>query len=111
MQNETPSTAMEASENNRIEAFSDGVAAIAITLLVIELKVPHLDAEHPNLLEELSKQWPSYVAYFVSFWSIGLAWSIHHNMFKLIKRFNHTLLMVNTLFLMFVALVPHPTAI
>src|SRR5215212_3715458 len=112
MQNQTPSTStVEALENNRIEAFSDGVAAIAITLLVIELKVPHIDEAHPDLLDALFNQWPSYVAYFVSFWSVGLAWSIHHNMFKLIKRFSHTLLIVNALFLMFVALVPYPTTI
>jgi uncharacterized membrane protein len=103
--------ATEAASTFRIEAFTDAVMAIAITLLVIELKVPHVDPAHPSLLQAVLDRWPGYLAYFVSFWSIGLAWLIHHNMFKLIRRTSHTLLLVNTLFLLFVAIVPHPTAI
>jgi uncharacterized membrane protein len=114
MQNgaETPRLRMtEASETGRIEAFSDAVMAIAITLLVIELKVPHVDADHPSLGRALLESWASYLAYLVSFWSIGLAWMLHHNMFKLIPRADHVLLVLNTLFLLFIALVPYPTAI
>jgi uncharacterized membrane protein len=106
-----PEEIAESSETTRIEAFSDGVMAIAITLLVIELKVPHVDPAHPGLGRALLESWPSYLAYLVSFWSIGLAWILHHNMFKLIRRSNHTLLVVNTLLLLFIAFVPHPTAI
>lgn len=102
---------VEANETTRIEAFSDGVIAIAITLLVIELKVPHVEDPEAGLFGALAQQWNHYLAYFVSFWSIGLAWIIHHNMFNYIRRTTHTLLLLNLLFLMCVALVPYPTAI
>src|SRR6478672_8635672 len=99
-------------ETGRVEAFSDAVIAIAITLLVIELKVPHLEkGAEGGLLAALIGQWNQYLAYLVSFWSIGLAWVVHHGMFNYIRRTTHTLLLLNMLFLMCIAIVPYPTAI
>src|SRR6476469_9579466 len=98
-------------ETGRIEALSDGVFAIAITLLVIDLKVPHVEGEGENLLRAVAHQWPVYLAYATSFWSIGLAWMIHHHIFRAIRHFDHMLLLINSMLLLVVALVPHPTSI
>jgi uncharacterized membrane protein len=98
-------------ETGRIEALSDGVIAIAITLLIIEVGVPHVDEEHPNLFDAVWAQWPVYLAYVTSFWSIGLAWIIHHHIFRAVRRFDSTLLLLNMLLLLAIAFVPHPTAI
>lgn len=101
----------EEKETARIEALSDGVIAIAITLLIIEIGVPHLDEEHGSLFSAMWDQWPLYLAYAASFWSIGLAWVIHHQMFRCIRRFDHPLVLLNLVFLLVIAFVPHPTAI
>ncbi len=101
----------EAKQTGRIEAFSDGVIAIAITLLVLELKVPHVEPNGHGLIDALVGNRIHYLAYFVSFWSIGLAWLIHHNMFTYIRRTDHILLLLNILLLVCVSIVPHPTAI
>lgn len=97
----------------RIEAFSDGVFAIAITLLVIEIGVPHLKDEPggTTLFGALTEQWPSYLGYVISFLVIGIVWANHHNRFRFIARSNHILLFLNTLFLMCVAFIPFPTAV
>jgi uncharacterized membrane protein len=97
-------------ETGRIEAFSDGVYAIAITLLVLELKVPHgLDAR--GLREALVHQWPAYAAFLVSFLSIGIMWINHHRLFGLIRRSDEGLLVLNGLQLLTVTVVPFPTAL
>src|SRR5919112_4970826 len=93
----------------RIEAFSDGVFAIAITLLVIEIGVPHV--EGTTLLGALVEQWPSYLGYVISFLQIGVIWANHHNRFRFIVRSDHILLFLNILFLMCVAFIPFPTAL
>lgn len=95
-------------DTNRLEAFSDGVFAIAITLLVLEIKVPPFGSD---LGKELLKLWPSYLAYAMSFIVIGAIWINHHAMFNLITRVDQKLLLLNTLHLMFVAFVPFPTAV
>jgi uncharacterized membrane protein len=89
-------------DTSRIEAFSDGVFAIAITLLVIEIGVPHLGAESEGttLVGALVDRWPSYLGYVFSFLVIGTVWANHHNRFRFIVRSNHVLLFLNTLFLM-----------
>lgn len=100
-------------DTGRIEAFSDGVFAIAITLLVIEIGVPHLD-DAPlgtTLFGELMDQWPSYLAYVISFLLIGVIWANHHNRFRFIVRSDHGLLFLNILFLMCVAFIPFSTAL
>jgi TMEM175 potassium channel family protein len=98
-------------ETTRVEALSDGVFAIAITLLVIDLKTPSVDGRHANLLRAVAHNWPIYLAYATSFWSIGLAWIIHHQIFRAMRRFDHALLLINSLLLLVIALIPHPTAI
>ena len=93
---------------NRLEAFSDGVFAIAITLLVLEIKVPSADtALGPALLH----LWPSYLAYVVSFVVIGAIWINHHAMFEHIERTDGMLSLLNVLHLMLVAFLPFPTAV
>jgi uncharacterized membrane protein len=94
-------------ETNRLEAFSDGVFAIAITLLVLEIKVPTGDSLALGLLH----LWPSYLAYVISFIVIGAIGINHHAMFKWIVRVDQKLLLLNTLHLMFIAFLPFPTAV
>jgi uncharacterized membrane protein len=92
----------------RLEAFSDGVFAIAITLLVLEIKVPPANTALGVALLQL---WPSYLAYVVSFLVIGAIWINHHAMFKHIVRVDETLLLLNVLHLMLIAFLPFPTAV
>ena len=90
---------------SRLEAFSDGVFAIAATLLILNVAV---DAGG-HLSEELLRIWPSYVAYAVSFVTIGIIWANHHTVMAQISHVNRTFLVINTLFLMVVAFIPFPT--
>jgi uncharacterized membrane protein len=93
----------------RLEAFSDGVFAIAITLLVLDLHVP--DPSSGDLARELGAQWPSYVAYAVSFLTIGIIWINHHAMLRRIKSVDHEILVLNMLLLLCVGLLPFTTAL
>lgn len=97
-------------ETARIEAFSDGVFAIAITLLILELKVPH-GLSGSQLRRALLDEWPSYGAYLVSFATIGIMWINHHRLFTLIRRVDHTLLILNGVLLLTISVVPFPTAL
>ena len=97
-------------DTGRIETFSDGVFAIAITLLIIEIGVPHAEGTE-SLFEKLVELWPSYLGYAISFLVIGTVWANHHNRFRLISRSDHVLLFLNILFLMCVAFIPFPTAL
>ena len=92
----------------RTEAFSDGVFAIAITLLVLEIRVPEDTSELPHALAEL---WSSYLAYGVSFLLIGLVWANHHVMFEHIRVADRLLLFLNTLLMMNVAFLPFVAAV
>lgn len=96
-------------ETGRIEAFSDGMFAIAITLLILEVKAPSPAAGH--LASALLQQWPSYLAFLLSFFYIGVMWMNHHRMFTHIRRSNDTLLILNLLLLLGVTAVPFPTAV
>ena len=96
----------EEKETARLEAFSDGVFAIAITLLVLELKVPN---DPRGLGSQLISQWPSYAAYVTSFATIGIMWLNHHRLFTLIHRVDHWLPVLNGLLLLGVSVVPFPT--
>jgi uncharacterized membrane protein len=98
-------------KTGRIEAFSDGVYAIAITLLVLDIKVPHDQPEAARLLEALLAQWPSYFAFVTSFATIGIMWINHHRLFNLIKRSDQLLLILNGLLLLGITFVPFPTAL
>jgi uncharacterized membrane protein len=96
----------EEKETTRLEAFSDGVFAIAITLLVLDLKVPQ---GVPSLGRSLFAQWPSYLAFSTSFATIGIMWLNHHRLFNMIRRVDHMLLIWNGLLLFGVSIVPFPT--
>ena len=93
----------------RLEAFSDGVFAIAITLLVLELHVP--EVEPGRLWHGLVQEWPQFAAYLSTFFVIGIMWVNHHSMFKQIRRFDRSLLFLNLLLLLWTALLPFPTAL
>ena len=94
----------------RLEAFSDGVLAIAITLLVIELRPPQLQAGE-RLAQALWQQWPSYVAYLVSFATIGVIWLNHHWILEQVVQVDGPLLVLNLNMLLWAALLPFPTAV
>ena len=100
----TPGT----TETDRLETFADGVFAIAITLLILEIHIPE---EGAHLDQALLNQWPSFLAYVLSFITIGIMWVNHHRMFTLIGRANSTFLLLNVIFLLPVAFVPFPTAL
>jgi TMEM175 potassium channel family protein len=100
----------------RLEAFSDGVFAIAITLLALELKVPHfeLNSAEPTsaaLARGLLSQWPSYLAFVTSFFTILIMWVHHHNIFRLVHRCDIRLMFANGVLLLLVTAVPFPTAV
>jgi TMEM175 potassium channel family protein len=97
-------------ETSRLEAFSDGVFAIAITLLVLELKVPHAESK-AALASELAAEWPSYFAFVSSFATILVMWVHHHMIFRLVRHSDTRLLFANGLLLMLVTSVPFPTAL
>lgn len=97
------------SETTRIETFSDAVFAIAITLLILEIKVPTQD--QGPLVAGLLRQWPSYLAFLASFLYIGVMWINHHRMFTHIKKANDVLLALNLFLLLGVTAVPFPTAV
>ena len=96
------------SDTARLEAFSDGVMAIAITLLILDVHVPHVDR---RLWHALLEQWPHYVAFITSFLTIGIIWANHHRMFKLIARSTWAFLMINVAFLLVVSFIPFPTSL
>jgi TMEM175 potassium channel family protein len=98
-------------ETNRVEAFSDGVFAIAITLLILEIKVPHDVAPPATLARVLAQEWPSYLAFVTSFFTILIMWVNHHRLFTHIGRCDDRLLFFNGLLLLGVAIVPFPTAL
>jgi uncharacterized membrane protein len=111
MSTESDESGVELKETGRIEAFSDGVFAIAITLLVLEIRVPRELPEGTGLAAALADQWPSYFALLTSFATIGIMWINHHRLFTLIKRSDQGLLVLNALLLLGVTVVPFPTAL
>jgi uncharacterized membrane protein len=92
---------------NRLEAFSDGVFAIAITLLVLEITVPP-DSDD-RLLDAFFEQWPSYVAYVSSFAIIGLVWLAHNGVTDFLERVDAVFVRINLVLLMVVSFIPFPT--
>jgi TMEM175 potassium channel family protein len=92
-----------------MEAFSDGVFAIAITLLVLDLHVP--DVGGGSLAHALARQWPADVSYAVSFLTIGIIWINHHGLMRYIERCDRPLLCLNIFLLMMVGVLPYPTAL
>jgi uncharacterized membrane protein len=101
---------MTSGTTERLEAFSDGVIAIAITLLVLQIAVPDVDSGN-SLFAALWDDWPSFVAYTVSFVVIGIMWVSHHSMFERIAAVDRTLLFINLVLLLGIAFLPFPTAL
>jgi TMEM175 potassium channel family protein len=95
-------------DGGRLEAFSDGVFAVAITLLALNLAVP--GPGHGPLARQLADHWPSFAAYVVSFLTIGIIWVNHHTLFKNLSEIDRTLLFLNLLLLFFVVAIPFATA-
>jgi len=91
----------------RLETFSDGVFAIAATLLILEVRLP----SHGSVAHDLVHAWPSYVAYAISFLTIGIIWVNHHTVMEQIGRVDRTFLCINVVFLMVVAFSPFPTRV
>jgi uncharacterized membrane protein len=104
---QAPPAAGADADTGRIEAFSDGVFAIAITLLVLELKLP--DTGKYGVWRGLVHEWPQFAAYLTSFFIIGIMWANHHSMFTSIVRSDRTLLFLNLLLLLWTTLLPFPT--
>ena len=100
-------------ETTRIEAFSDGVFAIAITLLVLDLKVPDFEGAitQNQLMNYLRVQWPSYTAFSVSFFSIFIMWVNHHKIFKQIYKRNTAIMFANGLLLFLATSMSYTTAL
>jgi uncharacterized membrane protein len=95
---------------SRTEAFSDAVIAIAITLLVLEIRVPEV-GPHESLSHALWELWPKYATFAVSFLTIGIMWVNHHALFERIGHIDRRLMFVNLVLLMAIAFVPFPTAV
>lgn len=95
----------------RLILFSDAVFAIAITLLVIEIKIPelHENVSDRALLQSLAHLIPKFIGFIVSFMMIGLYWTVHHRMFGFVTSYSPKLLILNLVFLFFVALMPFST--
>ena len=96
-------------QTGRVEAFSDGVFAIAITLLVLEIKIEPEQFEH--LWRALGDEWPSYLAYVTSFFTIGGVWLAHHGLFVRLQAVDSVLMRLNILLLMAVSFLPFPTGL
>ncbi|HLG76992.1 MAG TPA: TMEM175 family protein [Ktedonobacteraceae bacterium] len=106
---------MDEKETGRVEAFSDGVFAVAITLLILNIQPPPL-SDHGQfadqaLLDYLINQWPMLLAFVTSFASIGVMWMNHHKVFSLIRYTDTPLLTLNLLLLLVIVFIPYPTAL
>jgi uncharacterized membrane protein len=99
------------SETSRTETFSDGVLAIAITLLVLDLHVPVRNSLDEPLAKALAHEWPSYAAYVTSFLIIGIIWVNHHAVFEMIGRIDRVAQFLNLVLLLAVAAIPFTTAL
>ena len=94
---------------SRVEAFSDGVFAVAITLLVLQFTVP--EVESGKLLGKVLGQWPQLVTYVASFLTVGVVWVNHHTIFRNLRAVDRTIQFINLALLLTVVLVPYPTAL
>jgi uncharacterized membrane protein len=95
-------------DRTRLEAFSDGVFAVAITLLALNIAVA--GPGHGPLTDQLGSHWPAFVAYVISFFTIGIIWVNHHALLRSVKAVDRTLLFLNLVLLLFVVLIPFSTA-
>ena len=95
-------------KKNRLEAFSDGVFAIAITLMVLEIAIPVEKGEGAHLLSGLADQWPIYLTYFVSFMTIGAVWIEHSALVDALDYVDGIFMRLNLVLLLFCAFLPVP---
>jgi TMEM175 potassium channel family protein len=95
------------SDTVRLEAFSDGVLAIAITLLILDVRIPNGD----HVGHELRAAWPHYLAYITAFLTIAVMWANHHDLFKLVDATDRGLMFVNSLLLASISFLPFPTSV
>ena len=97
----------------RLVFFSDAVFAIAITILVLDIRLPSGadSASSRELFQALTGLWQEYLAFFISFWTIGLSWISHHRKFLYIQRIDNLLVTLNLLMLMLIVFIPFPTAV
>ncbi len=108
---------MEEKETGRLEAFSDGVFAVAITLLVLNIKIPGMDLSPSHLPDDtllwqiLQNELPMLAAYATSFATIGVMWLNHHRLYSHIKHTNTVLMLLNILLLLIIVFIPVPTAL
>jgi uncharacterized membrane protein len=97
-------------QTSRIEAFSDGIFGVAITLLAIEIGIKeYAGANNENLWEKILERWPEYFSYFNSFATVLLIWMGHNKIFKQLRAANHWIILMNGLVLLVVVLFPYPT--
>jgi uncharacterized membrane protein len=96
-------------DRSRLEAFSDGVFAVAITLLALNLTVA--GPGNGKLIDQLGSHWPSFVAYLISFFTIGIIWVNHHALIRSVKSVDRRLLFFNLVLLLFVVLIPFATGL
>ncbi len=94
---------------NRVEAFSDGVFAVAITILIFNIEIPKVGPG--GLLGALESEWPALAAYVASFLTIGVMWINHHSIFERLAGMDRALMVANLLLLMSIAFIPFPTAV
>jgi uncharacterized membrane protein len=106
---EARASSIEGTDLTRLVAFTDGVFAIAITLLVLNIEVP--DVSDGKLAEELWDLAPQLLAYFLSFAVVGRFWLIHHRVFATMRSFDATLVSLNLLYLSLVVLIPFTTEV
>lgn len=95
---------------SRIEAFSDGVIAVAITLLILDLRVPEPE-EAVSLAARLAEMWPNYLAYVISFLAIGILWINHHAALRRLKSADDSVVIINLLLLLCIVTVPFSTSL
>lgn len=95
----------------RIEYFSDAVIAIAMTLLVLDIRLPRVDVATESLWAAIGALWQQYFAYALSFAVIAINWVFHHRRYRVIVRYDTTLIWLNLVLLFFIALVPFPTSL
>lgn len=105
-----PDTTPETIGKSRIEAFSDGVIAVAITLLVLDLRVPE-PGGGGGLARRLGELWPNYLAYVVSFVAIGIMWINHHAMLRRLTAVDHSVLVLNLVLLLCIVVLPFSTSL
>ncbi len=100
-------------ETTRVEAFSDGVFAIALTLLIFTIKIPEFEdlASKEKLYRELVNLWPSYLAFIMSFAAVLIMWINHHGFFKYLRKINNSFLYANGFLLLTVTFINFPTSV